>query len=111
VKKRGAALCFRSRGYFQHRGATIHDGESWKFLGHLRVRNETIIFLGGEFGLPDRALMNYLERFFNLLVERLKGISFDAIYAPAWEQSNPGLRNVASLSFLISEPSLSPFRS
>lgn len=92
-------------------GCDYSRRRKWRVLGRLGVRNETIIFLGSEFGLPDRALVSHIERFFNLLVERLKGISFDAIYALAGEQSNPALRNVAPLSFLISEPSLSSFRS
>jgi LmbE family N-acetylglucosaminyl deacetylase len=96
---RGAILhlAYLTSGAATTADSIIREKESKKFLAQLGVAPEQLTFLGREVGIPDARLVEYLEICLHGLLVKFHGITFDEIYAPAWE----GGHHDHDASFLI----------
>jgi N-acetylglucosamine malate deacetylase 1 len=85
--KRGTSpfLIYLTNGAATVQDVEVRDHESRIFLKQLGVSPAQVIFLGSEFQIPDGDLVARLELCFDLLLQKIRGQTFEEIYAPAWE--------------------------
>lgn len=69
--------------------ATVRDAESLAVLTRLGVAPANVMFLGSRHGIPDRMLVQSLERSLALLDEHLSAVPIDRIFCMAWEGGHP----------------------